>query len=85
MNYHLYWIPKLQKYLYKQRYKVGSSKYSTKPLSLLLTKLPTAVKKLQTFCATTYARRGLNQMWILKNSKELVGNLNAQNFSQTNY
>jgi hypothetical protein len=63
----------------------GSSKCSTKPSSLLLTNILTTVKeKLQTYCATTYARKGVNQMWILKNSKERLANLKAQNFSQMN-
>ena len=82
---YLYWIPKLHKTPYKHRYIAGSSKCSTKPLSLLLTNTLTAVKeKLQTYCATTYARSGVNQMWILRNSKELLSNLKAQNFSQIN-
>jgi hypothetical protein len=43
----------------------------TKALSLLLTNILTAVKeKLETYCATTFARSGVNQMGILKNSKE---------------
>jgi hypothetical protein len=68
-----------------QRYIAESSKCSTKPLSLLLTKILTAVKeKLQTYSPTTYARSGVNQMWILKNSKELLANLKAQIFSQIN-
>jgi hypothetical protein len=64
----------------------GSSKYSTnKPLSLLLNKILTAAKeKFQMYCAITYARNGINQMSILKNSKELLTNLKAQNFSQIN-
>jgi hypothetical protein len=63
MNYHICWIPKLDKNLYKQRYIAGSSKCSTKPLSLLLTKILPAVKeKLKKYCATTYARSGVNQM-----------------------
>jgi len=33
----LYWIPKLHKFPFKQRYIVGSTKCSTKPLSKLLT------------------------------------------------
>jgi hypothetical protein len=57
-------------------YIAGSSKCSTKPLSLLLTNILTAVKE--------YARNGVNQMWILKNSKELLANLKTQNFSQIN-
>jgi hypothetical protein len=82
---YIYWIPKLHKNSYKHRYIAESSKCSTKPLSLLLTNLLTAVKeKLQTYCATTYTRSGVNQMWILKNSKELLANLKAQNLSQIN-
>jgi hypothetical protein len=80
MNYQfLYWVPKLHKNPYKQRYMAGSSKCSIKPLSLLLTKILTAAKA---YCATTYARSGVNQIWILKNSKELLANLKAHNFSQ---
>jgi hypothetical protein len=81
----LCWILKLYKNPIKHRYIAGSSKCSTKHLSLLLTNILIAVKeKLQTYCATTYARSGLNQMWILKNSKELLANLKAQNFSHMN-
>jgi hypothetical protein len=59
----LYWIPKLHENLYKQRYIVGSSQCSTKPLSLLLTKLLTAIKEsLQRYCSTAYSRSGVNQM-----------------------
>ena len=58
---YLYWIPKLHKSPYKQRYIAGSSKCSTKPLSILLTKILTIVKeKLQEYCATIYARSGVN-------------------------
>lgn len=53
---YLYGIPKLHKNLDIQRYVVGSSKYSTKPISLLLTKILTTVKeKLQEYCATVEA------------------------------
>jgi hypothetical protein len=46
---------------------------------LLLTIILTVVKeKLQPYCAITYARSGVNQMWILKNSKERLANLKAQ-------
>ena len=80
---YLYWIPKLHKNPYKQRYIAGSSKCSTKPLSLLLTKLLTAIKEsLQRYCSTTYSRSGVNQMWILKNSKELLDNLKSREFSK---
>ncbi|MCU7801424.1 MAG: hypothetical protein KZQ70_15165, partial [gamma proteobacterium symbiont of Lucinoma myriamae] len=79
----LYWIPKLHKNPYKQRYIAGSAKCSTKPLSIVLTKILTAVKEgLQKYCSTAYSRSGVNQMWILKNSKELLENLKSLSFSK---
>ena len=38
---YIYWIPKMHKNPYKHRFIAGSSKCSTKPLSILLTKLLT--------------------------------------------
>ena len=81
----LYWIPKLHKNPYKQRYIAGSAKCSTKPLSQILTRILTAVKEgLQKYCDTAYARSGVNQMWILENSKELLENLKAQSLHSVN-
>jgi len=69
----LYWMPKVHKYSLKQRYIAGSAKCSTKPLSKLLTYILSAVKmKLQSYCDTSYSRYGENQMWILKNSIDLL-------------
>ena len=74
----LYWTPKLHKTPYKQRYIAGSSKCSTKPLSKLLTSLLTAVKTgLQKYCDIVYSHSGINQMWILKNSKDLLDYLDS--------
>jgi hypothetical protein len=39
-------------------------------------------EKLQTYCVNTYAKSGVNQMWILKNSEDPLANLKAQNISQ---
>ena len=67
---------------YKHRFIAGSSKCSTKPLSILLTKLLTHIKQgLQKYCKTDYSRSEINQMWILKNLKELLHNLKSQNFN----
>ena len=44
----LYWIPKLHKCPFKQRYIAGSAKCSTKPLSKLLTCILSAVQTLKT-------------------------------------
>jgi hypothetical protein len=69
----LYWMPKVHKYSLKQRYIAGSAKCSTKPRSKLLTYILSAVKmKLQSYCDTSYSRYGENQMWILKNSIDLL-------------
>ena len=70
---------------YKQRCIASSAKCSTKPLSQILTRILTAVKEdLQKYCDTAYARSGVNQMWILKNSKELLENLKAQSLHSVN-
>ena len=67
---------------YKHRFIAGSSKCSTKPLSVLLTKLLTHIKQgIQKYCETAYSRSGVNQMRILKNSKELLDHLKSPNFN----
>jgi hypothetical protein len=69
----LYWIPNLHKCPFKQRNIAGSAKCSPKPLSKLLTCILSAVKTgCQSYCDTSYSRGGVNQMWILKNSKDLL-------------
>ena len=79
---YIYWIPKMHKNPYKYNFIAGSSKCSTKPLSILLTKLLTHIKQgLQKYCETAYSRSGVNQMWILKNSKELLDHLKSPNFN----
>ena len=80
---YLYWIPKLHKTPYKERYITGSSTCSTKELSIHLTKILSAVKEgQQKYCETVYSRSGINHMWILKNSKDLLDNLKSRSFSQ---
>ena len=36
---------------------------------------------LQKYCETSYARSGVNEIWILKNSKELLDHLQSPNFN----
>ena len=75
----MYWLPKLHKSPYKQRYIAGSSKCSTKQISILLTKILTVIKEgLETYSDTAFSRNGINQMWILKNSKTLLDNLKSR-------
>ena len=64
------------------RFIAGSSKCSTNPLSILLTKLLTHIKQgPQKYHVTAYSRSGINRMWILKNSKELLDHLKSPNFN----
>ena len=75
----MYWLPKLHKSPYKQRYIAGSSKCSTKQISILLTKILTVIKEgLETYSDTAFSRNGMNQMWILKTSKTLLDNLKSR-------
>ena len=81
----LFWVPKLHNNPYKQRYIAGSARCSTKSLSQILTRIFTAVKEeFQRYCSITFARSGVNQMWILKISKELLDNLKSQAFLKIN-
>ena len=65
--HYIYWIQKMHKNPYKHIFIAGSSKCSTKLLSILLTELLTHIKQgLQKYCETSYSRSGVNQMWILK-------------------
>ena len=48
----------------------------------VLTKLLTHIKQgLQKYCETAYSRSGINQMWILMNSKELLEHLKSPAFN----
>ena len=79
----LFWIPKLHKYPYKQRFIAGSSTCSTKALSRILTIILSKIKQgLQKYCDTIYSRCGINHMWILKNSKTLLEYLHSHSFDK---
>ena len=58
---YIYWIPKLHKNPYKQRYIAGSSNCTTKPLSQKLTKILSTIKDhVQKCCDTAYSRNCVN-------------------------
>jgi hypothetical protein len=81
------WLSKISslshKTKYKERYIAGSSTCSKKELSIHLTKILSAVKEgQQKYCETVYSRSGINHMWILKNSKDLLEHLKSRSFSQ---
>jgi hypothetical protein len=54
-------------------YFAGSTNCSTKPHSKFLISILSAVKTgLQRYCDTSYSSGGVSQIWILKNSKDLL-------------
>ena len=58
---------------YKHRYIAGSFLCSTKQLSKNSTSILNSIKDgIQRCFETIYSRSGFNQIWILKNSKELL-------------
>ena len=73
---HPYWTPKLHKSPVKHRFIAGYSKCTTKQLSCLLTKILTVVKTgLEKYCNIKTSHTGVNNMWILKNSTDLLSSL----------
>ena len=74
----LYLIPELHRCPYKKRYIAGSSDCSTKPLL-------SAIKDgLQSYCDAAYSRGGVNQMLIVKNSKDLLDYRQSNSLSSCN-
>ena len=72
----LYWTPKLHKSPVKHCFIAGSSKCTTKHLSSLLTKILTVIKTgLEKYCGIKTSHTGVNNMWILKNSTNLLSSL----------
>ena len=73
---YLYWTPKLHKSPVKHRFIDGPSKCTTKQLSSLLTKILTVIKTgLGKYCSIKTSHTGDNNMWILKNSTNLMSSL----------
>ena len=73
---HLYWTPKPHKSPVKHCFIAGSSKCTTKQLSSLLTKILTVIKTgLEKYCSIKTSHTGINNMWILKNSTNLLSSL----------
>ena len=73
---YLYWTNKLQKSPVKHRFIAGSSKFTTKQLSSLLTKILTVIKTgLEKYYSIKTSHTGVNNMWILKNSTNLLSSL----------
>ena len=73
-----YWTPKLHKTLYKHRFIASSFDCATKPLSVLLTRVLSAIKgKLSNLSSVVYSRTGISELWILESSTELLQKMNS--------
>ena len=73
---YIYWTSKLHKSPVKHRFIVGSNKCTTKQLSSLLTKILTVIKTgLEKYCSIKASHTGANNMWIPKNSTNLLSSL----------
>ena len=73
---YLYWTPKLHKSPVKHRFIAGFSKCITKQLSSLLTKILTVIKTgLEKRRSIKTGHTGANNMWIIKNSTNLLSSL----------
>ena len=73
---YLYWTFKLHKSPVKHRFIAGSSKCTTKQLSSLLTKILTVMKTgLEKYCSLKTSHNEVTNMWILKNSLNLLSSL----------
>ena len=71
-----HWTPKLHKSPVKHRFIDGSSKCTTKQSSSLLTKILTIIKTgLKKYCSIKTSHTGVNNMWILENSTNLLSSL----------
>ena len=70
------WTPKLHKSPVKHRFIAGSTKCTTKQLSILLTKILTVMKtEPEKYCGIKTSHTRVNNMWILKNSTNLLSSL----------
>ena len=81
---YLYWTPKLHKSPVKHRFIAGSSKCTAKQFSSLLTKILTVIKTgLEKYCGIKTSHTGVNNMWILKNSTNLLSSLSYLGVNRT--
>ena len=73
---YLCWTPNLYKSPVKHRFIAGSSNCTTKQFSSLLTKILTVIKTgLEKYCSIKTSHTGVNNMWIFKNSINLLSSL----------
>ena len=78
----MYWIPKLHKTPYKARFIAGSRTCTTTKLSKLITNCLKLVKShCIAYCKTILDRTGVNSMWIINNSLDVLRTLEEKRLS----
>ena len=80
----IYWIPKLHKTPYKATFIAGSRSCTTTRLSKLITECLKLVRSHCTaYCKTIRERTGVNSMWIINNSLDVIRTLEEKQLSLT--
>jgi hypothetical protein len=76
-----YWLPKLHKQPYGNRFIAASYRCTTKPLSRLLTScLNTIINHFRQYCNGIYCRTGVNCFWVIENSQQVLSTLKKINY-----
>ena len=80
----IYWIPKLHKTPFKARFIAGSRSCTTTRLSKLITECLKLIRSHCTaYCKTIRERTGVNRMWIINNSLDVIRTLEEKQLSLT--
>ena len=80
----MYWLPKLHKKPYKERFIANTSSCTTTELPKLLTSCLTAVKNhVIRYCEKVYEGSGKKLFWSIKNSGEVLNKLKSRGFRAT--
>ena len=78
----IYWIPKLHKTPYRARFIAGSSSCTMTRLCKLITECLQLVRShCTTYCKTIRERTGVNCMWIINNSLDVIRALEEKQLS----
>ena len=76
-----YWLPKLHKRPYGERFIAASYKCTRKPLSKILTTcLNMIIIHYRQYCNGIYARTGVNCFWVIENSQQVLNTLSRINY-----
>lgn len=80
-----YALPKMHKIIPKMRYIAASNKCTTKPLSQIITKcLKLITIQHKRYCNQIYNRTGVNRMWVINNSNDVLDKIKDYNDNSNN-